>query len=275
VPGLQQIKGGLQGLQHSSLLAPQQRPPRPGPQQQVVPQQPCAASQQVSPQQGWSQQTPLQQKCWPSWGQQVSPQQAWSQQISSAQQGWSQQTPPLPAQPNASSKQQALPAQPLADGEQNSVPQAVTRSAQTPLKQLPTQHSLSREQELPFGLSSLWQTWLQQVVPVGHFWHSSPPVPHLSLVVPPKQSPGLPGPSLQQPSGIPSSAQKVASHWQWPLTHRPAKQKPQLPPQPSGPHGPWHCGTQTHCPFWHVDCTPGQFTHAWPFAPQACSVLPG
>jgi hypothetical protein len=53
--------------------------------------------------------------------------------------------------------------------------------------------------------------------------------------------------------------------WHWPLWTLqvwPVGQKPQEPPQSSGPHClPWHCGAHVHCPFWQVDFAPGQLTH--------------
>jgi hypothetical protein len=93
-------------------------------------------------------------------------------------------------------------------------------------------------------------------------------------VSPGRQAPGLPGPSEQQPLG---QLAVVHRHRPLPSSHSsPVEHVPQLPPQPSGPHWlPWQCGTQTHWPFWHVDCAPGQFTHDAPPVPQACSVVPG
>jgi hypothetical protein len=64
-----------------------------------------------------------------------------------------------------------------------------------------------------------------QVVPLGQIAHRAPPVPQAWLVFPARQNPGLPGPFGQQPSGRPTWAQKVASHWQCPLTQRPSRAK--------------------------------------------------
>jgi hypothetical protein len=56
------------------------------------------------------------------------------------------------------------------------------------------------------------QRWLVQFWPLGHIWHSTPPVPHRAAVVPLTQ---VPVAEVQQPFG-----QLVASHVQTPATQR-------------------------------------------------------
>ena len=182
----------------------------------------------------------------------VSPQQSWSQQISSSQQGWSQHSP-IAGAAERLLEAAVSPAQPLAAGEHPAPPHWVTRSAQTPLKQS-TQTALAIPGAgTPLGLSPLWQTWLQQVEPATlQVRHSSPPVPHFSLVVPPEQRPGLPGPSMQQPSGMPSFGAVVASHWQSSAGRNdPLEHGATTPAAAVGADSPCPgtAAMQTHCPF--------------------------
>jgi hypothetical protein len=111
--------------------------------------------------------------------------------------------------------------------------------------------------------------WLLQTVPLGQVTHWAPPEPQTSLLVPGTQTPGLPGPLAQQPSG-----QLCASQ-----THRPALQpwpaghEPQLPPQPSGPHAlPAQSGVQ-HAWSWQTWPEP-QVTQRAPFVPQDSALVP-
>jgi hypothetical protein len=69
--------------------------------------------------------------------------------------------------------QQLPPAQPLAGGLHGLPRHWVTLSAQTPVKQLLEQHSLSWVQVPPLALPQLW--FAQQIVPAGQLlalhWH--------------------------------------------------------------------------------------------------------
>jgi hypothetical protein len=131
--------------------------------------------QQESTQHGLSQQTPLQQLSKP--GQQESPQHGWSQH-SSPQQNWSAGQQATPPQARFSVPvQHAAPAQPLAGGSQTVAPHWVTRSAQTPSKQLPEQQSLSALQARKS--ISLHCPSQQSRAVESHPTHASPPMPQL------------------------------------------------------------------------------------------------
>jgi hypothetical protein len=77
----------------------------------------------------------------------------------------------------------------------------VTLSAQTPVKQLPEQQSLSCAQATPLSLPQLW--FAQQTVPAGQIAQIPALWPHWLLAVPAKHKPGWPGPFSQHPFGEP------------------------------------------------------------------------
>ena len=138
--------------------------------------------------------------------------------------------------------QQLSPAQPLAGGVHGESPHRVTLSAQTPLKQLLEQQSLSCVQAPPLTLPQLW--FGQQIVPAGQMAQIWALWPQALLAVPAKHKPGLPDPFSQQPFGAPVWAQKAATHWhswlaQWPWTRQIAQPAPFLPHAPSSVPG-WH-----------------------------------
>jgi hypothetical protein len=77
--------------------------------------------------------------------------------------------------------------------------------------------------------------------------------------------------TVQQPVGQLSASQ---THWPFAVQRWPVGQAPQLPPQPSGPHGlPVQSGAQTHCPLSQT-CCPLQFWQAPPPRPQTVFAFP-
>lgn len=138
--------------------------------------------------------------------------------------------------------QQESPAHPLAGGLHGVSPHCVTLSAQTPVKQLPEQQSLSCAQAPPLTLPQPWSG--QQTASAAHWAQTPAPWPQALWAVPAKQRPGWPGPFSQQPFGTPTWAQKAASHWhcwlaQWPWKRQIAQESPFLPQAPSPVPG-WH-----------------------------------
>jgi hypothetical protein len=154
------------------------------------------------PQHVWpvGQQVSLQQ--WEPTGQQVPP-----QHTASAAQHVSPQHLPADAaqqvspQLNTAWAQQVSPAHPLAGGWHGVPPQWSTGSAQTPLKQLLEQQSLSCAQAAPLSLPQLW--FGQQCVPAEQTAQIWALWPQALLAVPAKHKPGWPGPFSQHPFGEP------------------------------------------------------------------------
>ena len=195
-------------------------PPQHGP---FSPQHVCPGPQQPSLQQVFSQQTPPQQGL-PLSSQQESPQHGSLQQTSPPQQFWSKMQQESPQQGrsqqtsphvwSAAPVQQVSPPQPLAGGSQTVDPHWVTRSAQTPLKQLPEQQSLSWPQAR--SSISLHSPSQQSRAVESHATHASPPMPQLLALGGCWQDPVA---SQQPPPQVPASQAQTWSTQGVPAGH--------------------------------------------------------